>query len=862
MSIAHRDTAAVELRAPLSGVLVRLEDVPDPVFAQKIAGDGFSIDPTSTRLLAPLDGTIIVVHRAGHAVTLTTDEGIEVLMHIGIDTIALEGTGFRPLVAGGARVRAGDPLIAFDADYVATHAKSLLTQVIVTARTGTVEIDLAGCGAGRSSLDGTRDDREPVERPGPRSVVAGDLVARVHLRPVVSSERADERTVASAPIRIHASIHARPAAVLTSVARRFTSDVQLRVGGRHANAKSVVSIMSLEIDRGDEVTVAARGVDATLAADAVAGALAAPPGEPAQAAARPAFDTGQPAIEPGAADVLRGIPASDGLAIGVIVRFRAAEIAVAERGGSAEEERARLQAAIAAAKGELAVLRDRLRREADFGQAAIFAAHEEMLDDPDLATAAARGIASGQSAAFAWRAAFSAQADRLSALDNPLLAARAHDVRDAGGRVLNAILGRAGTAADVPPDSILVADELTPSEVAALDRARVVAVCTTGGGPTAHAAILARALAIPAVVAIDPRALDVADLTPAIVDGTRGLLLLSPPAETVATVRERLTAEAERRQRESADAHGDVVTLDGRRIEVGANAGSVADVTQAAAAGADGIGLLRTELLFMDRATPPGEDEQAEVYRAILDASGPTRPIVVRTLDVGGDKPLPWLPLPREDNPFLGVRGIRVGLDRPDLLRTQLRAIARAAAAGTLRVMFPMVATLDELLAARRMLDEACAAAGIGPIPVGVMVEVPSAALTAARLAAHADFFSIGTNDLAQYTLAMDRGHPRLARQVDALHPAVLRLIDLTVRAAHGRGKPVGVCGGAAGESRAVPLLVGLGVDELSVATPAVAAVKAQVRRLRAAACRDLAARALEAATAADVRRMVAEAFA
>jgi phosphocarrier protein FPr len=287
---------------------------------------------------------------------------------------------------------------------------------------------------------------------------------------------------------------------------------------------------------------------------------------------------------------------------------------------------------------------------------------------------------------------------------------------------------------------------------------------------------------------------------------------------------------------------------------VAANAGDVAEAIRAATVGADGIGLLRTELLFMDRAAAPSEDEQLSVYRAIVQALGPERSIIIRTLDVGGDKPLAYLPLPREDNPFLGLRGLRVGLDRPDILRTQLRAILRASDSGAVAVMFPMVTTLGELREARAMLDEAGRELGVAPVPVGIMVEVPSAALLAPAFAREVDFFSIGSNDLTQYTLAMDRGHPKLAPRVDALHPAVLRLIDLTVRAAHDQGKWVGVCGGMAGEAQAVPILIGLGVDELSVSVPAVASVKAQARGLSFEAPRS-AARALDAETARTCAR-------
>src|SRR5437879_3329749 len=299
------------------------------------------------------------------------------------------------------------------------------------------------------------------------------------------------------------------------------------------------------------------------------------------------------------------------------------------------------------------------------------------------------------------------------------------------------------------------------------------------------------------------------------------------------------------------------IPTDGHRIEVAANIGTVEEALAAVAQGGEGVGLLRSELLFLDRDTAPSEEEQADVYRAVATALGRDRRLVIRTLDVGGDKRLPYLPLPPEENPFLGVRGIRTSLERPDLLRSQLRAILEAAPLGDVHVMFPMIASLDELRAARRILDEEQRGAGVS-VRVGVMIEVPSAALTAGQLAREVDFFSIGTNDLTQYTLAMDRGHPKLAPLADALHPAVLKLISLTVEGAHAHGKWVGVCGGLAAEPVAVPVLLGMGVDELSVPVPAIAAVKALVRRLALRDCQALARELLGLATAGEVRARLA----
>ncbi|RMF01888.1 MAG: phosphoenolpyruvate--protein phosphotransferase, partial [Chloroflexi bacterium] len=350
--------------------------------------------------------------------------------------------------------------------------------------------------------------------------------------------------------------------------------------------------------------------------------------------------------------------------------------------------------------------------------------------------------------------------------------------------------------------------------------------------------------------------LSLADGTPAILNGDTGTLTLEPDAATQTAAQNLLRDRQIRRAAELAAAAQPAVTTDGHRVEVVANIGSVADARQAVEFGAEGVGLLRTEFLFLERTQPPTEEEQFEVYRDIALAMN-GRPIIIRTLDIGGDKPLPYLSLPHEENPFLGQRGIRLCLARPDLLRPQLRAILRAAQFGRLRIMFPMITTLEDWSAARQMVEDVRAELGVPPVEVGIMVEVPAAALRASAFAPEVDFFSIGTNDLTQYTLAMDRTNPAVSEQADGLHPAVLQLIKLTTQAAHAAGKWVGVCGELGANPLAVPLLLGLGVDELSVSVPAVPAVKAQIRTLALPAATNLAEQALTCATAAEVRRTV-----
>jgi phosphoenolpyruvate-protein phosphotransferase len=840
------ETSRLTILSPLSGQVWPLERVPDPVFAQKMVGDGLSIDPTDAVLVAGCDGEVVSLPAAGHAVTLRTPEGVEVLMHVGIDTVTLKGEGFHPRVKRGDRVRAGTPLIAFDLDFLATHAKSLLTQIIVTNTERVTAWERASgyVSAGKDALFTV-------------TLAAADAAA---------SPAAESATIISDAIVIPnvTGLHARPAAVVANIAKSFQAAIKLQLGDRQANARSVTAIMALEVGYGAKVQLIASGPDAPLAVEKLARVLAEGCGdEGCVPAPAPATTVISPAAAPAARrrsadpNVLLGVPASPGLAVGGVFQVRREEMAVTEMGTGVDDERRRLEAAIAAAQGQLAALRAQLHANADPAKAAIFAAHAELASDPDLLEIAESAIAKGKSAAFAWKHAIKSHADRLAALRNQLLAQRANDLRDVGLRVLAILTGVEIRRPQYAPNSILIAEDLTPSDTAALDRSRVLGFCTTRGGATSHVAILARSVGLPALAGIEPAALDVPNGTLVVLDGDKGMLRLHASPADVDRIRLAQQRAEQLRRENLAHALEPAVTRDGVHIDVLANIGGLNDATEIAALGAGGVGLLRSEFLFMERADAPSEEQQFETYAGIVRAVGADRPLIIRTLDVGGDKPLSYLPIPREDNPFLGERGVRVGLDRPEILRTQLRAILRAATLGRVSVMFPMIATLTELRDVKAMLAEEAASLGVPPVPAGIMVEVPATAVMAAQFAREADFFSIGTNDLTQYTLAMDRGHPKLAPQVDGLSPAVLRLIAHTVNGARQQKRRVGVCGGIASDPRAVPILVGLGVDELSVSLPAIPAVKAQIRTLRIDRCRQLAERAMAAESAADVRALV-----
>jgi phosphoenolpyruvate-protein phosphotransferase len=835
----------LQLLAPLSGQVWLLERIPDPVFAQKMVGDGISIDPTDAVLLAPCAGEIVTLHPAGHAVNLRTEEGAEILIHIGIDTVKLNGEGFRPLVKVGDKVVARAPLIEFDLDFLATHAKSLLTQIIVANSERATNWECA------SGLVVTGRD----------TLLTLEFAAE---KAATTTESAETITSDAIVVPNPTGLHARPAAVLASLAKGFKSALKLQFGDRQANARSVTAIMSLDVRRGAVVHLLASGTDARAAIDKIGPIIAQGLGdEGCTPAPAPAIATVSPESAPPLRrrstdpNLLLGVSCSPGLAVGQVFQVHRDVIALTEQGAGLDVERRQLSTAIDSAKGQLEALRAQLQAKADPAKAAIFAAHEELLEDPDLREIVDSAITQGKSAAFGWQKAVSIHADRLAALQNPLLAQRANDLRDVGSRVLSILTGTETKAPDYPPHTILIAEDLTPTDTASLDRTRVMGFCTTRGGATSHVAILARSLGLPALAGIEPGALEIPNGTNVVLDGGKGTLRMNPTPAEVDRIRGAQERAEHRRKEDLAHAHEPAITIDGKRVEVVANIGGLKEAKEVVAFGGEGVGLMRSEFLFMERSSAPTEDEQLEAYKAIAEAVGKENLLIIRTLDVGGDKPLAYLPIPKEDNPFLGERGVRVALDRPEILRAQLRAILRASAFGKVSVMFPMIATLQELRDVKAILNEETARLGVKPIPTGIMVEVPAAAIMAAQFATEADFFSIGTNDLTQYTLAMDRAHPKLAPQVDGLSPGVLHLISHTVKGAHAAGKWVGVCGGIASDPHGVPILLGLGVDELSISLPAIPAIKGQIRKLNFEQCRELAEKALAAESAAAVRALV-----
>jgi phosphoenolpyruvate-protein phosphotransferase len=652
-------------------------------------------------------------------------------------------------------------------------------------------------------------------------------------------------------------LHARPATWFVDVAKQFASDVRVRHGDRVANGKSVASLLSLGAGAGASVTVLAGGDDQDAALSALREAVESGLGEGEEEDAGPAPAPLAVAWAPeGPATAVRGIGASPGIAIGPLWHLKRRRLVVERTARDPEAEERRLRKAIESARAELRHLHDDVKARSGAGKAAIFRAHEAFLDDPDMLAAIVDDIGAGSSAGWAWRERIEARAAELEGLDDPLLAARAVDLGDVGQRVLR-FLAEADEGEPQLPDHpvVLVADDLSPSDTAAIDPKRVVGFCTALGGPSSHTAIIARALGIPAIVGAGQAVLAPADGTAVVLDGSAGTLWHDVGEADIEAARQAQQDIQVVRDEEYRTRYQPAIMSDGHRVEVVANVNRATEAAAAVEAGAEGVGLMRTEFLFLGRDEAPGEEEQYEAIAGIVAALNGL-PLIVRTLDIGGDKNAPYLDLPEEDNSFLGMRGIRLCLDRPELFLPQLRAVYRASLLGPVSVMFPMIARMEDLDGAMALAEQARAEVGAGPIDVGIMIEVPSAVMLAPELAQRVQFFSIGTNDLTQYVLAMDRLHPVLAKQTDALHPAVLRMVKQVVDAASAAGIWVGVCGGVAGEPEGALILAGLGVRELSVSVPSVAAVKARLRGVTRASVERLAARALACSRAEDVRAL------
>jgi phosphocarrier protein FPr len=649
-------------------------------------------------------------------------------------------------------------------------------------------------------------------------------------------------------------LHARPAAKFVTTVAKFQAQIKVKNITRNTNfvrADSINQVTTLGVRQGHEIAIAASGIDAEAALVALQELVANNFGEGDRDIMPVKIDTSDFTGE------LIGISASSGVAIAPIFQYRPITVRVEEYiVEDTASEWQRLQRAIQTATQDLQALQTtQLGDEAE-----IFSAQLLVLQDPALLEPVHQRIFTHhQNAEFAWKSTIDELANNFYILDDAYLQERASDLIDVEQRVLRSLRGMTSSTIELTQPSILVTTDLTPSDTAQLNTTKVLGICTTRGSATSHTAILARTLNIPAVVGISATILNLTNGTLLAIDGASGKVWLEPDTKTITTLQAKRHVS---QQQAPMIAHQPAMTRDGKCISIMANIGSVADAKTAIKNGADGVGLLRTEFLYLNRTTAPTEEEQFKVYQAIAQVLE-RRPFIIRTLDVGGDKPLPYLKLQPESNPFLGKRGIRFCLENQDIFKTQLRAILRASHKHQIKIMFPMIATVQEVQAAKAIFMEVQTEMQQANIPfdatmqIGIMVEVPSAVAIADQLASEVNFFSIGTNDLSQYVMAADRTNPDVAMLADALHPSVLRTIEQTVKAAHQAGIWVSLCGELATDPLATSILVGLGLDELSLNSQAIPTIKHTITELKRSESEAIAQTALNLDSAQDVRTLV-----
>ena len=822
---------------PLDGNAVSLTQVPDPVFSERMLGDGLAIDPTGETVYSPIDGKIINFNKALHAFVVGQN-GVEVLVHVGLETVSLQGKGFTALVKEGDTVKAGQPILTFNLQTLRTEAPSPLVMVVVTAPADT-----------------------PISAAVYGDVKKGIPLFSVPVEGGSLESQTEETFYQSNPIIIANSngIHARPAAVLANLAAQHSSSVEIVFKERTASAKSVVGIMGLALSYKDSIILRVGGpeTEARAMIAKLQEAFESGLGE----TVTPTVKTHQ-SEEKATAPLTRnttltGLTTCGGLAFGKAFRFQTQQIAFEEFATNPAAEKAELERALQTLRQEL---EQKIEAEKNEVARDILTAHLLLAQDPLLFDVAQQTIARGKTAEFAFNTAIRQSVDVLKKTNNPFLMERIADLKDLRMEVLALLTGNKKTTVQVPDGSIVVAEELLPSDVTSLP-ANIAGVLLAQGSPTAHAGILLRNRGIPSVVRAGTTVNEILNDTPLLLDADHAKVIINPEEAQVkdfSARRERLQAET---QQALASAKMPAITLDGKRIFVEGNVAGAAETASAWENGAEGMGLVRTEFLFQGRAVAPAESEQTAAYQAVLDAAKDTT-VTFRLLDAGGDKPLPFVNIAPEANPIVGVRGIRAFEKNESFFRTQLRALLQVKPLSRVRIMLPMVTFTQELTLFKNIIEEEKKALGItDSVQVGTMIEVPSAALTAEQLAKEADFFSLGTNDLTQYTLAIDRSHPILSAQSDSLHPAVLQLIFATCRGAAAHQRPVALCGAMAGDKIAVPILIGLGVSELAVGAGAVARIKALIRKFNFTDCQAVAQEALTLPDAESVRKLVKEKF-
>lgn len=845
MPIQSEKNQSFEIKAPTDGFVVTIDHVPDPVFAEETLGPGIAIEPLGDTLCAPLDGKIIQCAPTKHAVTIEAAPGVEILVHMGIDTVAMKGEGLSLLVKEGDKVKAGTPLIRFDVDLLAQHVTSLISPLV-------------SIGKQKFSIEvlktGKITQGAPMARLMPVEAIKNTSNANEHNKTVKGQ----------ATLALENGMHARPASKLKAIAENKQVKITLGHKNRTADAGSITELLNLGLMEGDKVTITIAGANAADALEDVRLLLQTPEGvekiNVAEKAAGKKSDTSK--------GLYYGVVASNGYAVAPLFPFTVALPSFPENSKDKQKEKEKFLSSLNVLQK---TLDKSIQAVAGTPQADILFAHRALLDDDDLTVRTLALIEEGKSAAFSWKRALDEHITNLEKSPNPLIRERTGDMRDLQIQLVNLLVGRASKTHDVDPQSankIIVAHDLTPSQMIALAALKPAGICLEAGGITSHVAILCRGSGIPCIMGVGEALLKAAanEKGEAILDAENGVLELSPSKARIADVQKMIKERHKNEEKERTDAHKPAVSKDKHTIEVGGNIANALEAERAYQSGGDGIGLFRSEFLFLDRDQAPTIKEQYSEYQRAVDAMQ-GKPVVIRTLDIGADKQLSWLRISDSPNPALGVRGIRLLESNPTLIEDQLKALlevnAKPLANGksSLQIMLPMVSDVTDIIATRKVIERFVKEMGLKKkkgfiMPqIGAMIEVPSAALTVETIAKEADFLSIGTNDLTQYTLAMDREETHLAHRLDVLHPAMLRLIGICVADAKKHDCPVAVCGAAAGDPVAGIVLAALGVDELSVEPSNIAATKARLRKANLKEIKTKVSQLMAVADGAELRQ-------
>ena len=816
--------------SPIQGIIKSLKDVPDEAFAEGYLGPGVCILPANGFVKAPFDGKIKTLHQSLHALVIESG-GFEILIHIGVETVALNGKGFKAFCKEGQEVKKGQILIEFDSDFIVKNTPSNLVIVLVA---GPQDVAI---------LPETLNT--PVE--------SGDLLFCIKdLEDNGSSidiqtlnENTDDLIKKEVIISSPNGLHARPAASIAKAANAFTSEqIFIYKDDKKANAKSLVEILGLSVNMQDRVEFSVQGPNAEQALKAVLEAS----GSFEQT--KPAAKQSLPMPDFSKEVMFKGISLYPGLVIGHAAIFKREKTTFKENADNIAAEKDKLDKALSSVKdkieADIIACKDNNRRE-------ILKAHLMMLEDPFLKDYSSRLINENKTAEFAWHSAIEESIKILDKTLNYLLRERKSDYKDIETRVLAEMMGRRIGKFNFPPDTVLITDELLPGELSRIE-GKISGLIMAAGSQTSHISIMLKNSNMPSLICAGPRVLLIPEGADIVLDSAKGVAKVNPSDLNIWIEQSKevkcIMAKAAQQAMQPA------ITKDGVPIEIKGNVGSLREAIKAQQSGAEGIGLLRSEFLFSSYRREPSEEEQFELYSEIC-ASQKGKSVIIRTFDTGGDKPLAFFPLPKETNPIAGLRGIRNYYLAPDLFRKQVRAIMRVKPYGIAKIMLPMVGFIEEILEYRDIIKREQESLGIDKVSVGMMVEVPSAAVMANLFTKYVNFMSLGTNDLTQYVLAIDRGNTNLNKFADTLCPAVLKLIYTTAQAAAVANIPAGVCGAVAGDVEAVPLLIGFGIKSLSVPSGLTAEIKYLIRDLDTSFCRNLAMKCIAMESALEVRAEV-----